>query len=105
VNYFEKIIPAQEILKLLSLSPDRSGYFEVALAYADPQGNVEVRVFQVPIEFATEPRGSDSKNWDRIILLKGEKRTLAEYPEEERRHIWTKNYSSIAEFILRLNNE
>ncbi len=100
-NYFEKVIPAQDLLKLLSLSPDRSGYFEVALTYADPQGHVEARVFQVPIEFSTEPRGDNSKNWDRIIMLKGEQRTLAEYPEEERRHIWEKNYYSIAEFILR----
>jgi non-canonical purine NTP pyrophosphatase (RdgB/HAM1 family) len=105
VNYFERIIPVQELLKMLSLNPDRSGYFEVALAYADPQGTVEVRIFQVPIEFALEPRGSLSENWNRIIMLKGEKRTLAEYPEEERRHVWTKNYSSIAEFILRRNNE
>ncbi len=105
VNYFERMIPVQELLRMLSLNPDRSGYFEIALAYADPKGCVEVRVFQVPIEFAMEPRGSLSENWNRIIMLKGEKRTLAEYPEEERRHVWTKNYSSIAEFIAGGNNE
>jgi len=98
-NYIEKKMPASKLLKILENEKDRSGYFEVAAVYAEPNGLTKEYTFQVPITISKEERGNLQKGWNRIIQLKGEKRTLAEYPEEERTEVWNKNYEKIAEWI------
>ena len=96
MSFFDKRISAEILLKLLESYKDRTGYFEVATAYAEPNGKVDEFVFQVPIRFATEERGTLQSGWNRIIMLEGETRTFAEYPEAERTGIWNKNYLAIA---------
>jgi len=98
-NYIEKRMPASKLLKILENEKDRSGYFEVATVYAEPNGTTKEYTFQVPIVISKEERGNLQKGWNRIICLSGENRTLAEYPEEERTEVWNKNYEKIAEWI------
>ncbi len=97
MNYFEKKMPANKILELLSTHTDRTGYFEVATVYAEPSGETLECTFQVPFTMAFEERGDLQKGWNRILILDNETRTLAEYPETERLHIWNRNYKKIAE--------
>lgn len=98
-NYFEKKIPTQLILKMIDALNDRNGVFEVATVYAEPKGLTKEYVYQVPIEFSKGEQGVLQSGWARIIMLKGENRTLAEYPESERSHIWGKNYELIAQYL------
>ncbi len=104
-NYFEQKVPAQILLKILSNFSDRSGYFEVATVYAEPSEAIREYTFQVPIVFAIEERGNLQGGWNRIIMLAGETRTLAEYKEQERVHIWDKNYLAIAEYLSKHKDE
>lgn len=96
MNYFEKRISAAKLLTMLSGESDRSGYFEVAAALAESSGKVQEFSFQIPLSIATEERGTLQSGWNRVIVLDGETRTLAEYPESERLHIWSQNYYKIA---------
>lgn len=99
-SYIERKIPTDKILKILEGETDREGYFEVATVYAEPDGSTKEYTFQVPIKFSLEERGNLQKGWARIIMLKNEDRTLAEYPEEERLGLWDKNYEEIAKWII-----
>ncbi|HEY1074703.1 MAG TPA: non-canonical purine NTP pyrophosphatase, partial [Patescibacteria group bacterium] len=98
--YFDKRISAPMLLDMMAKFTDRTGYFEVATAYAKPSGEVKEYSFKVPFTLATEERGELQKGWSRLIILEGESRTLAEYPETDRIHIWNKNYLAIARDIL-----
>jgi non-canonical purine NTP pyrophosphatase (RdgB/HAM1 family) len=95
-QFVERALPAETLSRILSLFPDRTGAFEVALAYAEPSGRVEECSFRVPVVFASEPRGKLSGGWDRLLMLYGENRTFAEYPESERREIWSANFRALA---------
>jgi len=87
------------LLALLSQFKERSGYFEIAATYAEPDGATKEYAFQVPCTFATEERGALQEGWDRIIMLEGESRTLAEYPEIERLNVWNKNFLAIRKML------
>ncbi len=99
MNYFEKHVPPEKILKILERFNDRSGYFEVATAYAEPDGEVQQFSFRVPFRISKEMRGKLQTGWNKILVLEGETRTLAEYPETERTHIWNKNYLAIVKYL------
>ncbi|MFY9493533.1 MAG: non-canonical purine NTP pyrophosphatase [Minisyncoccia bacterium] len=101
MNYFEKKITAADILKILKNFKDRSGYFEVATVYGKPNGETKEYSFRVPFSIAKKERGDLQAGWTRIIILKGERRTLAEYPESERVNIWNKNYLKIADYLTK----
>lgn len=96
MNYFEKKVSISIILEILKNFKDRTGYFEVATVYAEPNGKTKEYLFKVPFSIAKKERGNLQKGWPKIIILKGENRTLAEYPESERVNIWNKNYIKIA---------
>lgn len=98
-SYIEKMMPAQKLLGILSQFKDRTGHFEVAAVYAEPNGEIFEYVFQVPVCFSKEIR-SDSPAWDNIIMMEGESRTFSEYPQEERMNFWTKGFEAIAKHIF-----
>lgn len=98
-NYFEKRISARVLLEWLKNCDDRGGYFEIAAVYAKPDGSFKDFVYKVPIEIATEERGELQDGWAKILMLKDETRTFAEYPEQERASAWNKNYQDIAAYL------
>lgn len=104
-NFIEKKLPAEKVVRILDAFEDRTGYFEVATVYAEPEGKTKEYTYQVPILFARKPRGHLSGGWNRIIKLKGETRTIAEYPEEERIDVWTKNYVALAKDLIKNENK
>lgn len=95
INYFDKKLPAEDLLKLLK-GEDRTGYFEVAAVLGLPKGEIKEHQFRVPIEIADEIRGNE-RNWDRVMMLEGEDETFAESSVESRLSIWNRNYRKIAE--------
>ncbi len=97
----EQKIPAKDILNLLD-GKDRTGYFEMALAYVSPDGKISQFSFQLPCTIAREIHpGNKDFGWDSIICLKDETRTLSDYPQEERVHFFTKNYVELAKEITK----
>lgn len=98
-RYIEKKISAEKLIKILNNFDDRSGFFEIATVYAEPNGFTMEYSYKVPIRFSKEEKGNLQGGWSKIIILDGETRTLAEYPEKERIDVWSKNYESIADFI------
>ena len=101
MNYFERKLSVEKLLKMMKNESDRTGYFEIATVYAEPNGNVKEYVFQIPIKIAFEEKGELQKNWDRVIQFENETRTFAEYPEEDRSEVWEKNYKAIAEELIK----
>lgn len=101
-KFIEKKMPAEKLLEILK-NKDRTGYFEIAAVYAEPNGFTQEFVFKVPIKFSEEIKGNLSSGWNRIIMINGEKRTLSEYPEEQRVNIWDKNFLEIAKFLKNRN--
>lgn len=69
------------------------------LVYAKPDGSFKEFVYQVPITISLEERGELQKGWARVLMLENDKRTFAEYPEQERVSAWNKNYQDIAIFL------
>ena len=96
--YFDKTVPAEKILELLKGAKDRSGYFEIAAAYAKPNEEVKTFVFRVPIKISEKIQGTN-RNWDRILMFPDSKKTFAEMTEEENVDIWDKNYKDIGKEI------
>ena len=98
-KFMESKLPEEKLLKILELFPDRSGYFELSAAYAHPDDEVMEFTFRVPINVANEPRGKLSKGWNRVLMLVGESRTLAEYQDSDRISVFEKNFVRIAEHM------
>lgn len=98
-NYIEKNISAQKLLEILKNFDDRTGHFEIATVYAEPNGKTFEYVFQVPITFGIEIKGNNPKGWNGLIKIGDETRAITEYPEEERLHIWNQGYEAVAKHI------
>jgi non-canonical purine NTP pyrophosphatase (RdgB/HAM1 family) len=99
-GYIEKRLPAEKLLALMEHESDRTGHFELALAYAEPDGFLQEFAYSVPIRIKESAERKDSRNgWSSILCLALESRAFSEYPSEERTDIWNKNYISVAEFL------
>lgn len=101
-SFIEKHLSVNKLLSILKTQKDRSGYFEIATVYAKPNALIKEYVYRVPVFFEKEIKVPDPRGgWNGIIRLVDEKRTLTEYPERERLHIWGKNYISLAKFLTK----
>ncbi len=99
MSLVEKQLTAHDLLRLMADQDDRSAYFKLSLVYASPSGpNLEF-THQVPTKIMFEARGDLAHDWDRVIALKDDDRTLAEYPYEERLDLHTANYRNLAELL------
>lgn len=98
--HVERIIAPEDALRLLE-DKDRTGYFEMALAYANPSGDVIELSYQLPCVVAENIRpGGKDFGWDSIICLGDDNRALSEYPPEDRYQFFTQNYVKIAKELL-----
>lgn len=98
--YIEKMIPIEKVIEICKKFNDNSGHFEVASVLAFPDGSTFEYTFQVPITFGDKIKGNNPRGWDGIIRLFDEKRSLSEYPEEDRLPVWNQGYQKIAEFLI-----
>lgn len=100
MSYFNKKLSEQDVLRLFEHLPDRTGYFEVATSIGYPDGEYFTSSFKVPFSLAMAPKGDLQTGWNTIIILDGETRTLAEYPEQERTHIWQQGYLEVKKHLV-----
>ncbi len=98
MNYFERKVSKDKILEILSHANDRTGYFELALVCAFPDGKTIERVTKVPIYFKEKEIIGDRRGgWDAILCFEGDTRAFSEYPEAERLLVWNQNFTSIGD--------
>ena len=103
-SFIEEHLPVEKLLKILETQEDRSGYFEIATVYAEPNELTKDYVYRVPIVFKKEIKVPDPRGgWNGIIRLENDERAFTEYPEEERLNTWNKNYILLGEFLKSRN--
>ena len=102
--YFENMAPPEKLLEILKPFKDRSGYFECAISFAEPgkQPVTFVEKFDIEINETLEGDEVFIKPYDKILKFRGETRTFAQYPFEERIPIWAKYYEKMAQYIASL---
>lgn len=99
-NFIERKTSPQKLLKILKAFNDRTGYFEIATVYAEPNEKTKEYVYRVQIHFKTQEVVKDQGyGWNGLICLQKDIRAFTEYPEEERLKVWNRNYYKIAKFL------
>lgn len=99
-SYIEKHLPVEKLLTLMANESDRTGHFGLALAYAKPGGVIKEFIYSVPIKIKEKIEVNDPEGgWNSVLCLESETRAFSEYPEEERLHIWNKNYVKVANLL------
>lgn len=98
MKFVEERIPAEDLLKMLSNFEDRTGYFELSLVYAEPNGLTKEYTYKVPIVLSEELKGTRG-NWNKILMLKDRDKTFAQTDEEENVNTWNKNFKKIREYL------
>ena len=97
-NYFDKTMPVETLIKILSLFEDRSAHMELAAALAFPSGKIYDFVYQVPLKISKNIKGN-KRNWDKVLMLSEDTYTFSECEEDTRLEVWTKNYEEIAKLL------
>jgi XTP/dITP diphosphohydrolase len=98
-SFIEEKISPEKLLKIIKCLGDNTGFFEVATVYAESDGKTIENVFQVPMTFGSEIK-TKGRGWSGLIRILDETRTITEYPEEERLHIWNQGYEAIAKKLI-----
>ncbi len=102
INYFDKTMSVETLIKILSLFKDRSAHIELAAALALPNGKIYDFVYQVPLKISKNIKGTEG-NWDKVLMLTDENYTFSECFEDNRLDVWTKNYEKIAKLLSSKN--
>lgn len=103
-RYVEETITEDGILKLMENIEDRTAYFIEVLAYT--QYNEEPITFISRTEgtIAREKSGEYGWSYDKIFIPKGESKTLACFPDDERWKFWDElAYEQLAEYLSKNN--
>lgn len=99
-SFFEKRINAQSLLRILKILKSTQGYFEVATVLALPTGKLFKHVFKVPMYFG-KGVNTNGSTWNDFIHLFNEKKTISEYPEQERYSIWSIGFEKVAKDFVK----
>ena len=104
-SYLEKTVPPEKVLEIIKPLKDRSGFFECAISFGEPNKKPITFVERYDIEVNETLEGNQVfiQPWDKFLKFKGETRTFAQYPFEERIPVWAKYYEKMAEYIASLN--
>lgn len=94
-NYFDKKMPVELLLKILSNFEDRTAHMELAAAMKCPDGDYFKSVYTVPLKLSNTVNGTNG-NWNKILMLRDEEKTFAEESESSRTDVWAKNYIELA---------
>jgi len=101
--FFDKNMDVKILLKILENFENRNAEMELASSLSIPDhGNFE-SVYRVPLEISKKIKGEQG-NWDRVLKLRGAKKTFSESTEEENVEIWSKNYKNLAKKFLKIYN-
>ena len=101
ISQFDQRIPVETMSKIINNLGNHKGYFELAAAYAKPNGEVKEYSYKVQILVSDKIKGNRG-NWNKIIEIKKKPgKTLGETQEEDNLAVWTKNYEKIAKEIIK----
>lgn len=89
--YFQQALPIETLLELIE-DRDHSGYWILAMAYAQPTGECVTFEHRIDFVLSRELRGDPRENWNRSMTIVGESQTLAEMPGVERHPAYAANY-------------
>lgn len=100
-NYLEKTVPPEKLMEILKPFKDRSGYFECAISFCQPnqQPTTFVERYDIEVNKTLEGDLIHIQPWDKFLKFKGETRTFAQYPFEERIPVWARYYEKMAKYI------
>jgi XTP/dITP diphosphohydrolase len=99
--FFDKNMDVKILLKILENFDNRNAEMELGATLTIPGHGTFESVYRVPLEISKEIKG-DEKNWDKVLRLRGEKKTFSETTEEENVDIWTKNYKNLGKKFLEI---
>lgn len=99
--FTESRIQPAELLQLLN-NKDRTGYFEMALAYADSKGDLIEYSYKLPVRVAEKIHsGNKDFGWDSVLHLGDEVRTISEYPPQDRYVFFMENFRKLGPDLIR----
>ena len=99
-KYVEETIAVDGILKLMEGIEKREAYFIEALAYTELGKEPKVFVSKTNGSIAKEMSGKNGWSWDFIFIPKGEKKTLAQFSDDEKWKFWDDSaYIKLAEYL------
>lgn len=99
-KYVEKTLGVDGVLKLLDEIEDRSAYFIEVLAYTEYGKEPVTFTSKTEGTIAKAPSGENGWSWDFIFIPKGENKTLAHYPDDERWKFWDSTaYVQLANYL------
>jgi len=99
--FFDKNMDVKILLKLLENFENRNAEMELAASLTIPNKGTFESVYRVPLEIAKEIQG-EKRNWDKVLKLRGQKKTFSESTEEDNVDIWTENYKNLAKKFLEI---
>lgn len=100
MNYIEKTMNPEVALEFLKNKSDRTAYFELALAYATPEGKLIELIDRVPCHIATEiHEGNKDFGWDSIICVDPSNKPLCEQAPQERNAPFIQNFITLAKML------
>lgn len=103
-EYVERKIDAEDIIKLMQGKSNRKAFYKEVMAYCEYK--------KEPITFTTYTRGNISEsvsgtngwNFDRIFILNGNTKTMANYTDEERAKMYSHdNWINLVNYLRRKN--
>ena len=80
---------------------NRNAEMELAASLSIPDKGTFESVYRVPLEISKEAKG-EKGNWDKVLKLRGTKKTFSESTEEKNVDIWVKNYQNLAKKFLEI---
>lgn len=99
-KYAEQTLKEDGLLKLMKDITNREAYFIEVLTYKKVNEEPIVIISKTLGSIAKEPKGSFGWSFDKIFIPKGETKTLAQFPEEERYKFFTnEGYISLAKIL------
>ncbi|MFH1325196.1 MAG: non-canonical purine NTP pyrophosphatase [archaeon] len=102
-SFFDENIDVKILLKMLENFENWNAEMELAASLTIPGRGTFESVYRVPLEISKKIRGK-SRNWDKVLKLRGAKKTFSESTEEENVGVWTKNYQNLAKKFLEIYN-
>lgn len=101
--FCESALGEDGILKLMQGKENRYAYWLEALAYTDETGT-KVFMCKTEGEIALEKSGNFGWGYDRIFIVKGQNKTLANFNDTDRGMLWNQDgYDQLAEYIKARN--
>ena len=99
-EYVERKLDAKEILNLMQDKTERKAYYKEVLAYCEYEGEITTFTTYTYGKISTEISGENGWNFDRIFIVEGDIKTIANYDDIERAKKYSHdNWKSLLEYL------